>query len=421
MEIEHLVSTLALYGFVVTTFGFDGATENRSAILQMLHLTLKGVFPDLFREVDEMMAEENASNNGDAEFDVAEPAAPAAAAAAGLDDISLSDSDDDSNVAFSGKSDSNSSLANFKKYGEDELPWDLKVAMKHPTVDGVLIFAGADLGHAVKKNRNTVEKSGMKNSKRELILDGQPMSLRMLQDVHELTPDIKDETAVMLFRKLLREVFELNSSTRLRTPLAMRVYSQTMLECIGYYLGKNTKASAETYGPIIEYISQMDRFIDIVNGNSDKGCELINSANHRHVFELLDFIKFITRWKNQTGKNKHQFLPNSTFQDTVWTATGLIGVARKQLRGGHTMVQRRHGSDVCEESFCYKRDKNANADALNTNHIMARNSHSGLTNLAASRKSNFGKRKTFYGFELDFGKIKRLRVNKSKGSGAIHR
>jgi len=43
------------------------------------------------------------------------------------------------------------------------------------------------------------------------------------------------------------------------------------------------------------------------------------------------------------------------------------------------------------------------------------------SNLAASRKSNFGKRKTFYGFELDFGKIKRLRVDKSKGSKAIHR
>ena len=170
----------------------------------------------------------------------------------------------------------------------------------------------------------------------------------------------------------------------------------------------------------MRYIAVMDRFIDIMNGTRDKDCELIDSANHRHLFELLDVVKFHTSWKNQAGKNKLAYQPISTFEDTVWTCIGIVGVAMKQLRGCHNIVQRRHGSDICQEAFCYKRDKNVNADHLNTNQIMARNLHSGLFNLAASRKANFGKRKTFFGFELDVGKIKRLRMER-KGSKSIHR
>jgi len=92
----------------------------------------------------------------------------------------------------------------------------------------------------------------------------------------------------------------------------------------------------------------------------------------------------------------------------MWTATGIVGVAHTRLSGPHNIVGRRYGADMCEESFCYKSDKDANADHLNTNQIMARNSHIGLVNLAASKKSNFDKRKTFFGFQLDLDKIKRL-------------
>ena len=101
--------------------------------------------------------------------------------------------------------------------------------------------------------------------------------------------------------------------------------------------------------------------------------------------------------EKEAGKNKKAYQPDSAFQDTAWTAIGIVGVALKQLRGNHNIEQRQHGSDVCEESFCYKRDKNANADHFNTNQIMAQNSHSGLFNLSASRKPNCGRRKIFLG------------------------
>ena len=142
------------------------------------------------------------------------------------------------------------------------------------------------------------------------------------------------------------------------------------------------------------------------------------------MFELLDVVKFLTSWRNENERSdkltKYNFLPISTYEDTVWTCLGIVGVSRKQLRGGHNVVQLRHGSDVTEKSFCYKRSKNVNADALNTNHILARYSDSCVSSMAASRKANGGKRKSYYGQELDTGKIKRLKM-KRKGSKSVHR
>ena len=67
-----------------------------------------------------------------------------------------------------------------KTYAPHELPWDMKVAMPHPTVKGVTIFAGADMPHVVKKSRNTARNTGFEKHTRDLMLDGVIMSLPML-------------------------------------------------------------------------------------------------------------------------------------------------------------------------------------------------------------------------------------------------
>ena len=46
---------------------------------------------------------------------------------------------------------------------------------------------------------------------------------------------------------------------------------------------------------------------------------------------------------------------------------------------------------------------------------MARNASSQLWTIAASRKANFGKQKTYFVFELDDAKIKRIKINKRRG------
>ena len=54
----------------------------------------------------------------------------------------------------------------------------------------------------------------------------------------------------------------------------------------------------------------IDQFIDVMNEKRDKVCELIDCADHHHVFDLLDVGKFFTKWKNENADIKT--LTNST-------------------------------------------------------------------------------------------------------------
>ncbi len=89
--------------------------------------------------------------------------------------INESEDDDASDQASS-----NSSSSFDKRYKIDELPWDLMVAMHHPTAPGAHVFVGRDLGQFLKKNRNSVENSGKEVHKRELYLHGIHISMCML-------------------------------------------------------------------------------------------------------------------------------------------------------------------------------------------------------------------------------------------------
>ena len=135
-----------------------------------------------------------------------------------------------------------------------------------------------------------------------------------------------------------------------------------------------------------------DYWFDEMNSNSKKGWRLINSSEHQHVYDLLRFIKFHTEWRSQAS-DPCQYFPESTYEDLCWTSLGLVTLEVYFLPNhpGHNIIQRRHGSDVCEETFCLKRNANANADTKGTDNILS-TKHGGVIN-----KSNFGKRKTFFG------------------------
>ena len=154
-----------------------------------------------------------------------------------------------------------------------------------------------------------------------------------------------------------------------------------------------------------------NKWFDILNAKVEKGCDVITSANHRHVYDLLDYVNYLTLWKSQVEPN--QFFPVTTYQDVCWTSLGLVALAMTYLPKfpGHAIVQKKSGSDKAEEAFCYKRGMNANADKLGTDQILASCFGGPMTSLFASKKANFKKRKTFYGHEIQFGKFKRARID----------
>ena len=155
-----------------------------------------------------------------------------------------------------------------------------------------------------------------------------------------------------------------------------------------------------------------DRFIDIMNGNYKKGCSNIDSPDHPLLFELLDYVKWLNMWRNQSilEENKQLYFADSTHQDTVWCALSLVYTAMKQMPAGCDIIQRRLGSDFLERGFASSRSKNAHAMAQGTDGHMANISGQTLQNLAQSRKANTNKQRVFSGGEVDDIKIKRRKI-----------
>ena len=54
MATQHIISTIALYGFVVISLGQDKVTENRFVLKIQLNFTLKEAFPELLLDETDM-------------------------------------------------------------------------------------------------------------------------------------------------------------------------------------------------------------------------------------------------------------------------------------------------------------------------------------------------------------------------------
>ena len=170
----------------------------------------------------------------------------------------------------------------------------------------------------------------------------------------------------------------------------------------------------------------------IMNGNRDKGCSTIDSPNHPHVYELLDYVKFLTQWKAQALASEmmtcldangeetnvclsdaNYYFADSTHQDSCWTALSIVIMARRQLPKGHDIVQKHGGTDNIERGFGASRAKNSGANAQGTDGQISHIGSNMLQNLASSRKANTNKDSTFLSNEIEaVGKAKKRKISK---------
>ena len=135
-----------------------------------------------------------------------------------------------------------------------------------------------------------------------------------------------------------------------------------MVKLIDDYAGEEHKAD---FVPFQAILKALDRLIDIMNakvanGPIQKGCEVIDCQDHRHLDELLQIAGLFAEWKNE-ATDSTRFIPETSFEDLLWLCFGTIGIARTYLiNGSRRFDQSRHGSDVCEHHFGNLRMKNSN-------------------------------------------------------------
>lgn len=157
-HVLQITAVLSAYGFVVISNGFDGASENRSAMRQLLTKTLIEVKPSLFDGVEHADTKPKFRLIDENEID--EP------------------------PLIETRQDGSSSYEVYyhlpKQYRSWELPFDLKVAYPHPILGHILIFPTADWPHGVKKVTNAGDASSTeKKSQRDLHLNHKPIRLEM--------------------------------------------------------------------------------------------------------------------------------------------------------------------------------------------------------------------------------------------------
>lgn len=404
-NLRQITATLAFFGFIVNTNSFDGASENRSAMKQELTLTLKDVLPELLDTSTSAPTTQEEEDTSQQETSQDQEGS------------SYSDDDEEISKYFDDLRRHPESVdPPTKTYKIDELPWDLKVAYKHPTLDDIIILSAADMPHAIKKQVNAIELSGKMKSKRDLHLNGLPIQLRMGYDAYKRTIDYKSESSTQLYPKLSVDVFEKTSKSRMRVGLAARAVGTSMKRCLENYGQQVKKASPNTFDSYILLCEKTDRFIDIMNGNNkgNKGCSLIDSPNHPHLYELLDYVKFLHQWKAQcyACKERYFYFPNSCHEDTCWVALSLVIMARKQLPEGFAIVQSRGGTDNLEKTFATSRQKNSGAGAQQTDGNLSNQDGAALQDMMRSSRSNVEKRKIFRMGEIEGCKVKKRKFSK---------
>jgi hypothetical protein len=183
-----------------------------------------------------------------------------------------------------------------------------------------------------------------------------------------------------------------------------------MMEMLMDYGHMNEKAGPRAYDALILHCANTDLWVNVMNATPLKGCETIKSADHRHIYDLCDYVVYLTEWKQQVT-DKNEFFPDSTYDDICCTSLGAVVLAQYYLpkHPGHDLIQSRLGSDPCESTFMLKRNANPNADKIGTDHILASIHGGPLMQLWASRKGNVEKKRVFFGKELMLGKFERTR------------
>ena len=127
----------------------------------------------------------------------------------------------------------------------------------------------------------------------------------------------------------------------MRFALGARGVGQSMAKCIWLTRHLVEKASERTFDSYLVVCEKTDRFVDIMNGSYEKGCSSIDSPNHPLLFELLDYVKFLCQWRDQSRSEKYNnlYFAESTHQDAVWSALlSLVYSARTQMPVGFNRV-----------------------------------------------------------------------------------
>jgi hypothetical protein len=314
------------------------------------------------------------------------------------------------------------------------LDFSWKVAFGHPITFSPVFFI-PDTPHLLKKLRNSLDASGRGLYGDRVDGDG----LQIGNHGHRHTRDLKmptgaseglfhDRYHTMSLRMLKRVVdhgrldgdfrvttnkfthvhFHLTNSLKMRVKLAAHVLSTTMANLIKSAqdtsmdagLDFRNEPSHTSYGPLLELVTTVDTWWDVVNSASPKGFrpiehdDLAAPAGSSQLHTLLQTLQFFQSWKDKLkdsdlcpGEKECSFITKEQWDEMQWVCLGLVGVCHHLLRDhpNRKVVFRRFQSDVVEHHFGNRRTFSRGVGG--GSHIMATCEADAVS--SASRTTNF--------------------------------
>ena len=299
------------------------------------------------------------------------------------------------------------------------VPWDTSfpVAMDHPVFGRKYpIFLMSDTPHEVKKVVNTLENSNPNNNKKRMLQhldsngDRQPMCLDMVKDAWLdfeglMTESLVCGAAPLTRTKLKREHFEKNAFSRMRVYLAAQVLSNTVCCVIDQVTAKKPNKRL-LYGPLRALCSNMDRFLDIMNGRREKGYKNIDTTDARELKELGEIMKWFECWFKSihedrqfahlaVDEKKSAFLPEGCWFDLQSIIKGVTAFSIFYLRKFQDtepimIVQRRLMQDIVEHHFAHIRQSCGGSTQPSVVQCEQATSRSATNRILQDKKSNAG-------------------------------
>jgi hypothetical protein len=276
------------------------------------------------------------------------------------------------------------------EWKEDALiPKDHPIAYFHPRFDRSKLIIGfclGDMPHLIKKIVNALERTDFPTSKTNLRFEGQPLSLKMIEEVW-IESTAQAGGGALRQSKLTHEHFHKDPALRMRVYLAVQITSDSTVRMCEEYATDQDK-----YAPLIKILRIVNKVVDIMNGKAEKGMSKLDSPMHEYLDVLLETIKIFTKWRQEAlaAGDPYQAVPESTYEDLLWLCFGTIGLAKRYLQEKDAtneeivpcLDQGKIGSDVCEHRFGNVKGKVSNG--AKKHEIDIADAHASAQNLSAA-------------------------------------
>ena len=167
-------------------------------------------------------------------------------------------------------------------------------------------------------------------------------------------------------------------------------------------IGIVQKYGEEGDQPIVELLSNCDRFIDIMNARQEKGCYNINGPRHELLDELMTILEFFSNEKKNSFKAIYYYLTPQTHKDLCWTIFGIVGMCKTYLSTSseRAIDQKRHGSDCCEHHFANGTNSNTNGCLADFRSFTAKSTDVRAQTFHGRSKENTSGDRSYFGSEL---------------------